>query len=82
MAADADQDDLPSRLPQPDGLLVDLMKKTGVRVAVRGFRNMSDVEAEEAMQPEIEPEPAPEPAPEPEVEPEPESESESEATST
>ena len=32
-----------------DGLLVDLMKKTGVRVAVRGFRNMSDVEAEEAM---------------------------------
>ena len=32
-----------------DGLLVDLMKKTGVRVAVRGFRNMSDVEAEKAM---------------------------------
>ncbi|MBR4501209.1 MAG: pantetheine-phosphate adenylyltransferase [Clostridia bacterium] len=32
-----------------DGLLVDLMKKTGVRVAVRGFRNLSDVETEEAM---------------------------------
>ena len=32
-----------------DGLLVDLMKKTGVRVAVRGFRNMSDVENETAM---------------------------------
>ena len=32
-----------------DGLLVDLMKKTGVRTAVRGFRNLSDVETEVAM---------------------------------
>ncbi len=32
-----------------DGLLVDLMKKTGIRVAVRGYRNMSDMEAETAM---------------------------------
>ena len=32
-----------------DGLLVDLMKKTGVTLAVRGYRGVSDVEAETAM---------------------------------
>ena len=32
-----------------DGLLVDLMKQTGVTLAVRGYRSISDMEAETAM---------------------------------
>ena len=32
-----------------DGLLVDLMRQTGVTLAVRGYRSISDMEAETAM---------------------------------
>ncbi len=32
-----------------DGMLVDLIKKTGVRLVIRGYRSMSDMEAETAM---------------------------------
>ncbi len=32
-----------------DGMLVDLLKKTGIRLVIRGYRSMADMESETAM---------------------------------